>query len=423
MRKTSCLITLMLLSAALAITTVRSAIGEEPTAKDKDVLDEIIVTATKTGETNLQETPIAISVYGDETMKSTSSFRLDDLSAFAPTTQISDNFYFIRGIGNQRDRFLVEAQVSVYLDGVFLPRGLGSQTDLVDIERVEVLRGPQGTLYGQNSTGGSINIISKRPTDDTEGMFGIEAATDRKLRLDGTIAGPIVEDRINGRFTFKTETGRGYLDVVEGPGKDQDRESYTIRSSLDIKLSDGASLLLRGDYQDDKTSGTLGKVIDTSTPIWETSGTPSLYHQMGHVPPTGFYNVGRNTDAQANIQSWGLSAELQVTLPFGTLRSLTAYRFYEGDDLEEQDVSVQDIWRSQEIEDHSWYSQEVQLDGSRGPMDWIVGAFYYRHNEKVDVWYEFPVFGPGVSTMDGDYEAGTLGIFSTVAFDFYDQVQ
>ncbi|MBW2370234.1 MAG: TonB-dependent receptor [Deltaproteobacteria bacterium] len=405
--------TAFVLGTSIIATSAEPA-GEKEAADESDyILEDTVVTATKTGETLLQETPIAISVFGEELIKTTVSFRLDDLAAFSPNVTISDNMYFIRGIGNQRDWATVEAQVSVYVDGVFLPRGLGSQTDLFDVERVEILRGPQGTLYGKNSTGGSINIITKRPTGELEGTAALEVGNYEKMRFDGTISGPIVENKLNGRFTVKAETGEGYFDILRGPA-DQDREAIALRGALDFKISDTTSLLLRADYEDQESKpGSLGRVID---------GTGSYMEAVGYVAPTGFYELTNDVDGYLKIDQWGVSADLLMELSFGTLRSLTAYRHYLGEDLEEFDMTEVVGFYGWEKETHDFFSQEIQLNGSSGRLDWLVGAHYFYHDELADVWFLMPPFyGPFQFWMDGEYVMKTYAGFATIAYRLTDR--
>ncbi|MBW2369114.1 MAG: TonB-dependent receptor, partial [Deltaproteobacteria bacterium] len=217
------------------------------------VLEDTVITATKTGATLLQITPMAVTALSDEQLTARGVSNLVDLAQFSPNTDIwsegGKHIYYIRGIGNASTSYLQEPNVGIYMDGVYLERGFAAMSDFVDVERIEVLRGPQGTLYGRNNTGGAINIITKIPTDELRIKLSAEAGNFEKLRFDGTVAGPIRKDKLNGRIVLSSSHWEGHYDIIAGP-TDQDNSLNTVRGVLEFRFTDNIDFILRGDYQD-----------------------------------------------------------------------------------------------------------------------------------------------------------------------------
>ncbi|MBW2366423.1 MAG: TonB-dependent receptor [Deltaproteobacteria bacterium] len=355
----------------LAMTGLAGA-EEEGESFDDYILEDTVVTATKTGETNLQETPISITALSDEQLKTRSTFNLVDLAAFSPNTDVWSSggrqTYYIRGIGNASTSFLQEPNVGIYLDGVYMERGLGAMNDFVDVERVEVLRGPQGTLYGRNSTGGAINILTKLPSDELSVKLVGEYARFDKLRLDASIAGPIAADKLLFRITGSTSQWDGHYDIIDGP-TDQDNSLNAIRATLDFKPSDNLEFLLRGDYQKEKNETPTIKLIND---------TGFMGTVFGYVVPDDFYEMRRNVQDERESENSGVSGTITWSLPIGaTLRSITAYRKYDEEIYKDGDGS-NIPWQVSDIKSgFETFSQELQLDGTYNSLNWIVGGFYY----------------------------------------------
>jgi len=341
-------------------------------AYDDYMLEDTVVTATKTGATMLQKTAMSITAFGEEELNKRSSFNLTDLADFAPNvnvwTSAAESVIYIRGIGNSSSGIFQEPNVGVYIDGVYMERGFAaSMADFVDVERVEILRGPQGTLYGRNSTGGAMNIITKAPSDELTFKLAGEAARFDRYRFDGTISGPLVDGKINGRLTASTTTWEGHYDIVAGP-TDQDNEFHSVRGSLDFNLHDNLDILLRADYQERENGTPISKLF-TNDP----NGQSAAY-----VLPNDFYDVKLNQSTEKSQKNWGFSGHITWRFPSNmTFRSITAYRHYEMDSSFDADATDLLIGVLKEQAEVKSFSQELQLDGTYGALTWLVGAYYY----------------------------------------------
>jgi len=330
------------------------------------VLEETVVTATKTGETKLQETPIAITAIDTEELKVKSAFNLFDLSELSPNTQVwavgGDTTVYIRGIGSQGVFFIQEPNVGFYLDGVPLERGLAASTDFVDVERIEILRGPQGTMYGRNATGGAINIITRKPTDELAFTASLEADNFDKVRFDASIAGPLVADKINGRLTVTAGKWGTQYDVVAG-AKIDDSNLIGGRGVLDFKISDTIDFTLRADYMKDELNTIGGKNLDSFVQL-------------------GFYEVDTNLDfvrIRDRVHS-GVSGHLKVNLGNMTLSSITAYRKLDETMVSDEIAVPVDVIDSDV--DIETFSQELQFNASWDRLNWNVGLFYYHMKDS-----------------------------------------
>ena len=359
--------------------------------EDDYVLKDTIVTATKTGETVLQKTSISITAFDDEQIKKQGSLNITDLADFAPNVNIwggnGEGAIFIRGIGNDSTGILQEPNVGVYIDGVYMERGLGaSMADFVDIERVEILRGPQGTMYGRNSTGGAMNIITKAPSDKLELKVVGEYASFDKLRFDGTITGPLMADKVNGRLTISTSQYDGYTDIVAGPTKN-DIEFNSVRGSLNFKFHDDINILLRADYEERDNAAPINKMM--------TNDPTGAY--ASYVIPNGFYEVKTSQVSRKSQKSLGFSGHITWDLPAEiTFRSTTAYREYEmSSDLDGDGTDLQ-IGNLREQSDLDTFSQELQFDGKYRALDWIIGAYYY----SLDDYYHYSDYILNIPGLD-----------------------
>jgi len=219
------------------LATLGFSVGLVPTvAAQQPELEEIIVTAQKR-EQSLQETSISITAFTADAIEMRSLGKLEDLSRFAPNVEInngradgggSNAAIFIRGVGQFDFIFPTDPGVGVYLDGVYMGRTLGGMVDLTDLQRIEVLRGPQGTLYGKNTIAGAINLVTAKPT----GEFGGEAkVTVGELnRTDGSVSlnFPVIENVLNGKASIIVKKRDGYgKSLLDGRDfSDEDRQYF-----------------------------------------------------------------------------------------------------------------------------------------------------------------------------------------------------
>lgn len=399
---------------------------QEPT--DDFVLEELVVTATKRGETKLQETPISISVMNDEFLRNKNAYGLDTLTLFTPNAQFTHGMYstvFIRGVGNSHgSRSLSESAVGIYLDGVYLERGLTAGNSFYDVERIEVLRGPQGTLYGRNSTGGAVNIITKDPTDWLKIHLGGEIASFNKRRVDASISGPIVNGKLNARITVSDSEADGFMENKADGGELGDENFTGMRGAIDFMPTDLIDIKLRADYYDSETGGQARKNIARPDTFAGTG-----LRAFGYVPPDGYHEAAIDTDEKQEVEDRGVSGHINIKLTDNSmLRSITSVRNRESTAFLDADGT--DIpWGTQTFyNDINQFSQELLLDGSFGKFKPLVGVFYYNMDEKfdenADMDFAFgtpPGFGISYNS-EATMETQAYAVFGNIGYQITDRL-
>lgn len=377
---------------------------EVASSDDVAVLDEIVVTARRRSET-AQSVPIALTAIGARELESTGAYTLGQLQQLAPSLQV---FSFnprntninIRGLGSNvaLTNDGLENGVGVYVDQVYYGRPGVTQFDLIDMERVEVLRGPQGTLFGKNTTAGAINITTRLPSftpeftgEQTVGNYGYKQAR-------SSASGPIAGDTVAGRLSVGYTSRDGFAENIH-QGADEDEsdiftyENFTSRGQLLIKPSGDLSLRLIGDYSRQRQHCCTNFLVDSFTnydanPANPTASTVVANNFNDRVARLGYTPVpfdpfARIVDADsefhANMEQDGLSSELNWTLPAGTLTSVTAYRRWDWDPANDSDSIGKNInVKAQQVNRQRQLSQEIRLasEGERR-LDYVVGAYYF----------------------------------------------
>ena len=355
-------------------------------AQDAASLDDVIVTAQRR-EQALQDVPITISVVTSDTLEALAADDIGDISAFVPGLSVSNSSptqarYNIRGVSTSDFGVGTDPAVGVYVDGVYAARSGAGLLAFSDVARIEVLKGPQGTLFGRNATAGVINIVTKKPSFD----FGVEGeATVSNYNGYGasvSVTGPIVEDQLAGRLLVARRKRDGYVDVDVGDGprthdSDLDQNYFTSRGQLLWTPSAELEVALSVDYthRDERCCASLQVVNGSATNL-----ISSLY--PGAVSsPADFddYTAHLNRDTRKRIDDGGVSAQVDWDLGAAKLTSITAFRDYRTKSGADSDVSSADIiwsdigWSGARFQD---FSQELRLAGSTEKLDWLAGAFF-----------------------------------------------
>lgn len=204
------------LKQAVVVSLVAAASASPlPLYSSDGMLEEVIVTARKRQE-SLQDVPLSINAFGDESLRAANVVGIDEVARLTPGLffQFFDDTRpstFIRGLGSRQFDAGSDGSVGIFFDEFYLSRFSGQMTGLYDIDRIEVLKGPQGTLYGRNTIGGAINIISRVPTAERSGYAEIEYGNLNQLRVEGAISGPLAGERLTGRLAFVKHERDGHL--------------------------------------------------------------------------------------------------------------------------------------------------------------------------------------------------------------------
>lgn len=297
-------------------------------AQDAGALDEIVVTAQKREQTYM-EVPISVAVISDEVLDIIQADNFQDLVKVTPSLTISQqgssggSGVLIRGIGTTAFHAGVEPTVSTVVDGVALGRTGSFLSDLVDIERVEVLRGPQGTLFGKNASGGVVNVVTKRPSEEFEGLIRFSATDDKQETVKLMVSGSI-SDSVNGRLTAFWKDFDGYIDNKFNGETLNGDQSQGLRGKLDIKLSDRATLLLIGDYTKQDRNCCVATIRNLANPPNAFSPLLSYDLQELNIGPAN-NEVLLGSPVSDNSEQSGISAQLTVDFDNFTFTSITAH--------------------------------------------------------------------------------------------------
>jgi iron complex outermembrane recepter protein len=348
------------------------------------------VTATKTGAADIQSTPIAVTVLPARTLEQLGIQTVEGLAGVVPTVMISQHTgaaqVTIRGIGTNSTVAGADPSSTVHLDGVYLGRPVMVLMDLLNVERVEVLRGPQGTLYGRNSVGGTINIVTRQPTNALETSVRLTAGNYDKLRAEGAVSGPLIKNKLMGNFAFLRGTRDGVVKDLNHPAHSLGSEdTWAGRGQLRVVLGANSELLMSGDYVRSE-----GVPLTYAKPIMAKPG-------FSFDNPSSLWAVRTSHLASGNNIQQGAAAKLVIRLNAATtLTSLTAYRrsdyrFFIDSDATELPVLTSDVPDLQ----HQ-VSQEVTLVQHKSKLIWIAGAFFFGDQNEGQV--EITVYPRGIQS-------------------------
>jgi len=387
---------------ALLVTAVFSAPAaygqttqNAPPANAVTGLKDVVITATRQS-TKLQKTPIAVTVFGNKQINEQHLTTARDLAGKVPNVLIQragitplTQVFFIRGIGDADPIF--DPNIAQYLDDVYLPRAINGMTDMTDLQRVEILRGPQGTLFGENADAGAIRYITRDPTDNTEGNFDIGGGSFGAFQTHGYISGPIVPGKLDGSIAFAHDTHQGYT-YDPTIGKDVNNQNTSgLRGKLLATLTPNLSVELEAD-------GTL----DYSATDYYSPVKPIIGGSLAH-PVYGTTDLTKSYASQyPKNDSWSGGVSSKVTYiinPNLTFKSITAYRGFSQNPVNYNNdgqplvlynsnpaasappypplVSISDnyiVYREQEV------TQELQLLGNYDKFDFATGLYFLNEN-------------------------------------------
>lgn len=382
---------LSLYSIVALLLAAHSNAATSTTAAAIDRIEEVIVTARKREE-NAQTVPISIAAYGAEDLRQRSVANLAGLGQVTPNflygqkTQSGSSAgqIYIRGVGQHDNMSTFNPGVGLYVDGVYLGRAAANDLGLTDIDRVEVLYGPQGTLYGKNTNGGAVNITSR--TADLSAlrpvcMLELQVGNFDRFALAASMDVPLITDRAALQVSAARHSQRGYSERIDGEDQaDQHRSS--ARAQLRVKVTDSLEGTLRvdGTTFDEHTSAFNLVAVRTASaiPVLYATSTAYRYDERWLTGNDYKYNgSGPNKNAGS---VWGTSLTLQVTGTWGTLKSISAWRELHVDNEFDPDgspLAVLDIFNSI---DQQQVSQELQLTSSSasGKLDWVTGIYFFE---------------------------------------------
>jgi len=367
-----------------AVALLSSAAISDDGDKNEMFLEEVIVTAQKR-ESSLQDTPIAMTAMTGEMLEKIGIRTIEDFQFFVPGVTVTNDsmaIVNIRGIGTSAFGVATDPSSTIHFDGIYQPRPTTGYQDMFDVERLELLRGPQGVLFGRNSAGGTLNVISKAPSEDFEGTFGVTLGNYNKRTFSGTVSGPL-SDNIRARLTLlKNDRDGIYTDINSGD-KYQDQDTFAGRATVAIDFTESFEMILRGDFSKER---------ETGYPAVRTF-YPDEFADAGATIPTNRDEVAFDTKPVSNADIWGVSATAIWSGEDYSFKSITSYRESEVDqviDADATDLSIFDIGFQ---ENSRSFTQELQLTNNNPErLEWIVGAFFLNEDGDggIDILFEDP---------------------------------
>lgn len=377
--------------AFAAAVTLAAAARAAAAENEPASLEEIVVTAQKR-ESSLQETPLSIQALGTDALDNAGVENTLDLRLVAPGVLISTNSasaeIFIRGVGTN---FGGDPSAAFHVDGVYYVSTHAALQDFLDVERIEILKGPQGTLYGRNATAGVINVISKRPTMDWEFEGDLQYGNFNKFRQRAMLNAPLLTDRLAARISFVNSDRDGYRRNPFLGTRIDDENSYAVRGQLLFTPHDEVEIAWSGDYSKVDDSRTLGFKVNPNVFAPQVDVPPTLGLPGGTVPDDPDIIFSDKDSVQHN-KHYGTSLNVEWDLGPAVLTSLSAYR--ETSSVEDLDVDGTEVaWlNSSERPQARWISQELRLasDG-HGPIEWIAGLYYLDDVRRNGGTFELPL--------------------------------
>ena len=397
--------------------------AQDAPAAEAGGLEEVVVTAQKRAE-GIQDVPIAVTALTGDALAEQHIIDLRGMSNSIPNVQINsfanspDSAVFtIRGVGvNDADPY-VGTTVSVVVDGVVVGTNTAALVSLFDIDRVEILRGPQGTLFGANTTGGVVNVVTKQPTGELEGEAELVHGNFDRVEANAALNFPIT-DSLAGKISVLKTTREGYMTNTVDGDTSGDIDITTVRPYLKY-TGDSFDATLIGEYvrtRNDSQSGISITPSDRGSPL----GIPG-YTDTGE--PVFFRGQTRDQPDQNDRDTYGVTLTMNFATGIGEWVSITNYREYEQDLYSDDDATESVLLQTRRQIDHKQLSQELRttIDVSDN-LQWLMGAFFLDQEYFLDQEGKLDGFLPGLGQpQTQDQENQSLSGFTQLYYDLTDR--
>ncbi|RBP48319.1 TonB-dependent receptor [Arenicella xantha] len=379
------------ITAALALAGVAApglSIAQDSSAP---FMEEIVVTATKRAQT-LQDIPIAVSVTSSETIERAQIQDISDLQSVVPSLRVSqlqsstNTNFVIRGFGNGANNPGIEPSVGVFIDGVYRSRSAGAISDLPNLERVEVLRGPQSTLFGKNASAGVINIVTAKPSGESAGQVSGTIGNYGQFIAKGNVEAAL-SDTAAFSLAASTNTRDGYVENTNpGGGSDlNNRDRQSFRGQLLLNPSDATEIRFIADYDtiDEKCCATVNIVAGPTLGAIQFAGGDLIANDRESL------ETKTNIDPNNQLDNTGLSMQIDHDFDSFTFTSITSFRNVDSRYDIDADFTSADIITNEILSDIDTFTQEFRLTSTGGDkLDWMVGGFYF--DESVEYQDDLP---------------------------------
>ncbi len=404
------------LLSGLAIAAPAAAQDAPAAAEEGEANGEIVVTARRREE-NLQDVPISVTAISGDELEATGAVDLTALQQKAPnmTMQIargsnSTLIGFIRGVGQQDPLWGFEPGVGIYVDDVYIARPQGAVLDIFDVGRIEVLRGPQGTLYGRNSVGGAVKYVTKKLGNDFGGKVKVAYGSYNQLDLVGQITLP-VSDSISIGGAVARYTRDGFGTNLNTGAEHYNKDVIAGRLSVEFAPSDNVFFRLAGDYTKDDSNPRHGHRVTGNSGV------------AAFNPPADIYDTNAGVGDENSVETKGVSATLEIGLSDAlTVKSITAYREGDTQTVIDFDNTAGPVLDVPAYYKDNQFSQEVQLLVDAGSVQGVLGVYYL--DSKAAGAFD-TVLGLANLTIltSGEVKTKSIAVFGDVNFDISDQLK
>jgi iron complex outermembrane receptor protein len=469
--------------ASLACALLASATSIASAAEDElAVLEEVVVTA-QFREQNIQDTPLAITAVSAEMLESRSQTNITEITSQAPNVTLKPQsaMYgpaiaaYIRGIGTADFNPALEPGVGLYVDDVYIATLTGSMLDLLDLERVEILRGPQGTLAGRNSIGGAVKLFSKKPSGEDSGSFQVTYGSRNRVDLRGT-ANFALSDSLFLRVSGVDRSQEGYVDRIDygcanpdnpydiAPlrastagcvvARDSNVNYSAARAALRWLPSESLEVNLSADYANDRRNPT-GVVLvgyrddllspavrERIQPFYDNNPANNAPGSAFVVPRGSYYNYSSfyspahdGTGSVTNVmvesrppvgqffEGWGAALDVEYAISDALqLKSITAYREYESGFSNDNDLSPLTSSIGDGLLPFHSITQELRLNGDADRFEWTVGAYLLDQKSRYQSWQDLRYTGPLQFQQNDVVNVDTKAAFAHAGYDLTDRL-
>ncbi len=423
-------------------------------------IEEVIVTARKREE-GVQSTPVSMFAVGAASLKARSVDSFSRLGEVAPNIEINGGIpngggsatqIFIRGIGQDDYSFPNEPGVGLYIDDVYISRSAAADFGFMDIERIEILRGPQGTLYGRNTIGGAVKIVTQKPTGSGTGEVGVTVGRYDRLDVYANYDMALTDD-LAAKFAVATFNRDGLGTNLIGQDLGEDDE-FDARATFRWDASETLEILFSADYMKQEQAGPAGSMVCFDALDPATDGlingllAPPNVEKFNLQPPFDrygeawvktlddcgkcVYNSGGTVETRDDAEIWGTALTINKTFGDNVFRSITAVRDYDIDIRRDSEHTPFDIVQVDNPELFTQYTQEFQWNGSAmdNKLDYVVGVFGLYEDGESELFAPllsglFEVTGglaDNTALINSDYEAFSIAGYAEATYALTDQL-
>jgi|GEM_PF-6203656 len=365
----------LLTTSAIAMSIATPALAEREAEAEKEyIFEEITVSATRRDQT-AQKVPVTLDVFTGFTLQKSGTVDIRNIFRSAPNVNYTqfrstEPTLFIRGIGSVFNSMGIDRPVGFYVDDVYLGRAAGALSNLVAIERVEVLKGPQGTLFGRNTTGGAISYVTKNPSDELEYRASVGYGNYDDVRLQGYISGALAEG-ISANLSVGFHQRDGFSTNLTTGDELENEDAISLRAKVKISTGDTSELIISGDYFNRDAAG-IARI-----PVVGGDGT--LPAQLPIDPPRNHTHTPGFGSGAAELETWGITSHFSAETGLGEVTWINSYRRMRAFEFQELFADLPGLTQSfiNHMPESRQFSSEFRLSGTAGDLDWIVGSFFY----------------------------------------------